>query len=586
MKIIPSPRLERERSANRLVREDGDPIHRRLRIYAIHPNISADQGGLATVQIPYEQLRPGPTGQLFKVVTTDGPAGTTHAGAELESPAAMIDHGYTPSMSDRSFAGQMLYAVAMSLYSVFARALGRDLPLGLRCTFGGEWVGGNGLRLLPFGEKSVQATFFPELGEIRFGYFEAREASRGYSPKSEVYSCLSHDVIVHELTHAFLHAIRPRLILPCNADVLALHEAFADLVAIFQRLRYRDFVIRNIEYSSPEIDSWEWLGALAEDFSSAAGIGKTLRNLDGDMSLSSVGDEPHQRGLVLVQAVYAAFKHILSVRFRKVFLLATGGSGRLSEGQLPPVLVNELAHEVQKTAEHMLGILIRAFDYCPPLAPTFGDYLRALITADKLMVADDDRRYRQAFIDAFRQRGIYPVTADGTSAGLHMTEDGLFQPRTSCDLNFASLSFSAEGFSGDSVSDSSKEANAHGKRVAAEMSKSDALAAEIGVDCGQEIDLLSLRTFRKIGPEGNVVTGTISELAWEQEMDDRLQMSGALVLTDNQGKVTHITGRFANRERAHSETTFQRSHVGQRFWQGEGDRMAPRDGQFRLLCRT
>ena len=34
---------------------------------------------------------------------------------------------------------------------------------------------------------------------------------------------------------------------------------------------------------------------------------------------------------------------------------------------------------------------IRALDYCPPVDITFGDYLRALITADRDLVPDDDR---------------------------------------------------------------------------------------------------------------------------------------------------------------------------------------------------
>lgn len=39
---------------------------------------------------------------------------------------------------------------------------------------------------------------------------------------------------------------------------------------------------------------------------------------------------------------------------------------------------------------------------------TFGEYLRALVTADHDLVADDTRGYRVAFISAFRARGIYP----------------------------------------------------------------------------------------------------------------------------------------------------------------------------------
>jgi hypothetical protein len=57
----------------------------------------------------------------------------------------------------------------------------------------------------------------------------------------------------------------------------------------------------------------------------------------------------------------------------------------------------------------MLHLCIRALDYCPPVDITFGDYLRALITADADLVANDRLNYRLAVIEAFRRRGIYPL---------------------------------------------------------------------------------------------------------------------------------------------------------------------------------
>jgi hypothetical protein len=39
---------------------------------------------------------------------------------------------------------------------------------------------------------------------------------------------------------------------------------------------------------------------------------------------------------------------------------------------------------------------------------TFGDYLRALITADMDLEPEDELNYRTAFISGFRARGIYP----------------------------------------------------------------------------------------------------------------------------------------------------------------------------------
>jgi hypothetical protein len=52
--------------------------------------------------------------------------------------------------------------------------------------------------------------------------------------------------------------------------------------------------------------------------------------------------------------------------------------------------------------------VIRALDYLPPVDVRFGEFLRAMITADRELVANDRFHYRLAVIEAFRRRGILP----------------------------------------------------------------------------------------------------------------------------------------------------------------------------------
>src|SRR5262249_51328842 len=118
--------------------------------------------------------------------------------------------------------------------------------------------------------------------------------------------------------------------------------------------------------------------------------------------------EAHDRGAVLVAAVFDAFLQIYKRRTADLLRLATGGTGMLPEGNIPVDLVNRLAREASKVARHVLNVCIRALDYCPPVDLTFGEYLRALITADAALVRNDKYGYRTAFVGAFRDRGIYP----------------------------------------------------------------------------------------------------------------------------------------------------------------------------------
>src|SRR6201999_898373 len=97
--------------------------------------------------------------------------------------------------------------------------------------------------------------------------------------------------------------------------------------------------------------------------------------------------------------------------------LATAGTGILPDGDIPADLVSRLAREASKVARQMLNICIRALDYCPPIDIMFGEYLRALITADTDLVPYDRLGYRIAFIQAFRKRGIYPRDVKHLSPG-------------------------------------------------------------------------------------------------------------------------------------------------------------------------
>ena len=143
------------------------------------------------------------------------------------------------------------------------------------------------------------------------------------------------------------------------------------------------------------------------------GMHGALRRFVGEVGsavpkLDDTVDEPHTRGAILVSAVFASFLTIYQSRSADLIRLATNGSGILPGGEISVDLANRLASEASKTAEHVLNMCIRALDYCPPVNLEFGDYLRAIITADRDLVRDDSRGYRVAFIDAFRERGIVP----------------------------------------------------------------------------------------------------------------------------------------------------------------------------------
>jgi hypothetical protein len=153
------------------------------------------------------------------------------------------------------------------------------------------------------------------------------------------------------------------------------------------------------------------LVGMADQFGDAIGLHAPLRNAIGsprDSKALASMTEAHDRGSILVAAIFDAFFTAFLKRTSDLWRIAGISRDRTGEVELHPDLLGRLCDEVSKTAGHFQTMCIRALDYCPAVDVTFGDYLRALITADHDIVRDDDLGYRAALIDACRSRGIRP----------------------------------------------------------------------------------------------------------------------------------------------------------------------------------
>jgi len=416
------------------------PPFRYLNAYAFDPSLSLQLENASIncviMKVPWEHdpttgkdlVEPGPVGEYLEVVDFDPPSGCFYAPVDLNNPYLLAQNGLQPSEGNPQFHQQMVYAVAMTTIKNFERALGRpalwsphrdpNLPPAKQDQYVPR------LRIYPHALREANAYYSPNKKALLFGYFPAPTSDvRFHLPSGMVFCALSHDVIAHETTHALLDGMHRRFTEPSNVDVLAFHEAFADICALFQHFSIPEVLSQQIARTRGDLGTDSLLAQLAQEFGAATGLHGALRNALGSyndqtdrwvraapdpQSIQSV-TEPHARGSLLVAAVFEAFLSIYRRRTADLLRIATGGTGVLPQGELHPDLVTRLAEEAAKSAEHILNMCIRALDYCPPVDPTFGDYLRALLTADYDLVRYDDMGYRVAFIEAFRQYGIYPL---------------------------------------------------------------------------------------------------------------------------------------------------------------------------------
>ncbi len=380
------------------------PTRRPLRIYAIDPMSGKARSNRVTLDVPNEPpLTPGPVGERLEVIDYDGAHGRFYPPVDLNEPSILMQGGLAPTESDPRFHQQMVYAVAMKTLENFDFALGRPVSLR-RGRFKPR------LRLLPHAFYGANAFYDPDLHAVLFGYFRADAKDPGPNlPGQIVFTCLSHDIVVHEMTHAIVHRLRHYFLEPSNPDVLAFHEGFADIVALFQHFTYRDLLLEEIQRVRLDIRRESTLVKLAQQFGLATGTGRALRSALGtdDLRHDDAILEPHRRGSILVAAVFDAFYALFVRRTRDLIRIATGGSGELPTGDLHPDLVGRISAEAADTAQTTLLMCIRAFDYLPPVDITFGDFLRALVTADWELSPQDDVGRRAAFIEAFRARGLY-----------------------------------------------------------------------------------------------------------------------------------------------------------------------------------
>ncbi len=409
-------------------RDDGSlvPPFRRLRIYAFDPAASLDLRlatvNTATVTLDWEDVVPGPVGEYIEVIDVDPASGGCYAPVDLNTPALLVQDGHAPSEGNPAFHQQMVYAVAMLTIRNFERALGRKIIWAPRPW---SWKAKNTidryvgqLRIYPHALREPNAFYSPNKIALLFGYFRTAEGTHGLGmPGSTVFTCLSHDVIAHEVTHAVLDGMHRRYVEASNPDALAFHEAFADIVALFQHFTLSNAARQQVSQLRGDLGRKSWLSGLAMQFGHATGHYGALRDaideIDPETGLPDPtalrgAVEPHQRGAVLVAAVFDAFVSIYKARVADLLRLVTGQGDRFPEADLHPDLLGRLTAEATKSARHVLRMCIRALDYLPPVDVNFGDFLRAIITADADLVSEDVRGYRIAVVEAFRRRGIYP----------------------------------------------------------------------------------------------------------------------------------------------------------------------------------
>jgi hypothetical protein len=233
-----------------------------------------------------------------------------------------------------------------------------------------------------------------------------------------VFTCLSHDVVAHETTHALLDGMRPRYMEPSSKDQFAFHEGFADVIAllsVFALEKIVDALLGDAptrkdqegtiseERTTPDAlvnSALLGLGEEIGDVLPGSRLGALRRSVTiperVDILKQEEFKEEHRRGEVFVAAMMKSFVHVWHKRLSKLGFVAKGRRNR-----------SRVVEDGAIAARHLMTMAIRALDYCPPTALTFNQYLAALIAADEDIQPDDSLHgYRQVIKERFAAYGI------------------------------------------------------------------------------------------------------------------------------------------------------------------------------------
>lgn len=235
---------------------------------------------------------------------------------------------------------------------------------------------------------------YPRAGETMNAFYSRKDRALkffsfippgiGENGIERVYTCRSQDLVAHAAGHAVLDGLKPSWILTEHPPQTgALHEAFADLTAIFLMLTRPEQVGAIVTQTKANLHNTLYLDDLVEDVGLALGRPTGLWNVGQDLTLTQVGSEVHDLSLVFTAAIYDVLADIVT------FELKANG---------------DPAATLYSAAEYVCGMLIRAIKAAPDEAAGFADVVNQMLRVVEL----DEKpvQYRNFIRNRFVQREV------------------------------------------------------------------------------------------------------------------------------------------------------------------------------------
>ncbi len=282
-----------------------------------------------------------------------------------------------PQAEPEAFDAVHTFAVARQVLTMHQRALRR---MELEGDFPWQW-GRERLRVHPRAGVEGDAAYAREARALSF--FSSRSEALPGNPL--VHSCRSCDLVAHQMGHAVLDALCPGYWFDTSwrIQTRALHEAFADLSAVFAALSQVGQCAAIIAECRADPRAKGFLAALGERFEQPGlDLALGLRNAANDLTLSAAGNAVQALSQVFTGAVYDVVARLFEHHWDRA--------------RHDPV------QTLWRVGEHVNALLIGAIATAPTRNATFTDIAR------RMRELETKPHARQIILEAFLAREIAP----------------------------------------------------------------------------------------------------------------------------------------------------------------------------------
>jgi Thermolysin metallopeptidase, catalytic domain len=297
-----------------------------------------------------------------------------------------------PILENAQFHQVNAFAVAGHTLRLFEEALGRQI----------RWRHGGPLVIRPHAFEGANAYYDGMSPSLNFGYFRSPIRS------ATVWTCLSHDIVAHELGHAVFDSFRPLFLYSSELDAAALHESLGDLLALFSALEHAPVVERIFAESGGDMRRPTLVSGLAEEFGiglRGSGTAYLRSALDGP-PYDQADKEPHARSTVWTAAIYDILVELVDA---------------VMEADCPDPEQRrdfECFKQAVVTATRRLRrMTLRALSYAPPTGVTMPVLARMMYEADQRLFPNDPMS-RDIAQRVFEGRALWDPALDFAPPGI------------------------------------------------------------------------------------------------------------------------------------------------------------------------